>query len=1091
MGFSKSKRIMAAFFGIIMLITLTTSIYAASDVSGIINSLSSETGDEIEMVEAPKCTCGDTAPENLAYHADSCPRKQFVKSLISNKTAKQIYADWSSYDSQLQTDILNMVEAYYPTSYDELLELVETSKGLTTVIINEFSELKKEYSSLTEDGCEEFYDKMMASYSKAFDNDETIVTGEQMQQIDEEFSALQDALYEDFGFTDLQQLPGIMTAAITDGDMSTMGDTGEIYSYKNVKQGVSGVSDYLLTLESYITGQTIDYVQPLDLILTLDQSASMYCPMGMSAGPGNSDVYKGSDPSLTRYAMDASTNSGLLTGTQDLKAAINSTEKDSAGQTFKEKLKQLGYLVAQSRAGGAEYCTNTTAGHKHTDKECKTYDWFVMQYVPDDVEGKPWHFHRIPHTACPSTDSWRNKTYVDRVVKYTDEQMGNSHFYFYLSQTGALYDSITAFAAAMKASGADHRLAVTGFSSGNSNSNGDNKNDPYGSGIYVNGTLIPYNTRRDYTDWYKNAKKLYNECTLTSEQCASALMSIQNNYDGVMASLNAVKTDYYQTYQNVGLDMCLRIIQNATKVETDLSDQVRKKVVVLFTDGEPSGPKAADIVAKAAEIKATGADIYTVCTSTLAADQRTFLTYSSSDYPNATATVGDDSTIVSGDPIANPQYAKTATSATSLVNEFLAIFNKVIADLGGANVQLTQITVLQDAISSDFTLPQPLIDKLKAGESVDDIIDKYIKVYTSPYNGTTFGEKVAYNGATVTIEKDSTGRYSIIKVTNFNYTENYITKEGRGENKDFFGNKLVVEIAIDPSETNNGGSYQGTNDEKNSGIYYENIKFTTFDSPHVDVPTTVTVTKYVVGKNADTNLLFDFHTKIIEPTDYQHSDDNGNHLKLDSEGVQTDFQLSNSRSKVFEDVIVGSDFYIYEAPNEDYNTKIKVYDINDKLISGAETLQADGSYKITVVPGMKIVYTNTVTNAGLTITKNYENLSDSAVADQSTLFKVVGADGRTIDIVIVGNDSVTINNLPVGEYTVTELQEWSWRYELDNVKTVVSDSSQKVTDGIKFVLTEEGEQVVFINASKEKKWLSGDSYCENIWKKKDEEEEEV
>lgn len=864
-----------------------------------------------------------------------------------------------------------------------------------------------------------------------------------------------------------------------------MGDTGEIYTYKNVKEGEDGVSDYLLSLESYITGETLDYVQPLDLILVLDQSASMYAPMGLEVGLDNKALYTGSTANLTRYAMDIG-QSGLATGTKDLKAAFDSTESDMAGLTLKKKLAQLGYLVAQSRSGGSAYCTTD---HKHTDG-CRTYDWFIVQYIENDSEGKPWHFHRVRRTACPSTDSFNNYTYINGEIKYADSEIGDSHFYYYLSQTGALYDSITSFAASMKNSGADHRLAVTGFSSGNSSLAGDNPSDPFGSGIYVNGTLIPYNSSREYKYWYKDPVRHYNESTVTDEQYASALMSIQNNYDDVFASLNAVKTDYYQTYQNVGLDMALGIIKNATKVDTDLSENVREKVVVLFTDGEPSGPQRADVVAKAAEVKATGAKIYTVCTSTLSEANRSFLTYSSSDYPNATATIGDDSTIKSGSAIAKPQYSKTAKNATSLVNEFLDIFNNVVADLGGANVQLTKKTVLQDTISGDFTLPKPLTDKLNAGVRVDDIIDKYIKIYTSPYNGKSFGEKVAFNDATVLIEKDSAGRYNVVKVTNFSYTDNYVTQQGRGKNNDFYGNKLIVEIAIDVSEANFGGNKLATNVETDSGIYYENVKFNGFKTPYVDVPTSVTVTKYVVGKNADVNMAFDFSTSATVMTNYQYSDADGNFLRMTCSDTSESYQLSNSRSRVFANIKVGSVLTIRENPNEDYNTKIKIYDKNDRLLTNAGTLQADGSYKIIVVPGMKIVYTNTVTNAGLTITKDYGSISDGKVKDQSTIFRVTDSNGKTIEVIIVGRDSITINNLPVGEYTVTEIQEWSWRYDLKNVKTVVSDSSEKVTDGIKFVLTEEGEQVVFTNSCEEEKWLSGDCYCENIWlSKKDEEED--
>lgn len=85
------------------------------------------------------CTCGENAPEDLSQHADNCPRKAYVKSLIQNenggyKTAEEIYADWDSYDADMQKDILHMVKAYAETTYDDLLKLVNqlVDKEITT-----------------------------------------------------------------------------------------------------------------------------------------------------------------------------------------------------------------------------------------------------------------------------------------------------------------------------------------------------------------------------------------------------------------------------------------------------------------------------------------------------------------------------------------------------------------------------------------------------------------------------------------------------------------------------------------------------------------------------------------------------------------------------------------------------------------------------------------------------------------------------------------------------------------------------------------------------------------------------------------------
>ena len=62
---------------------------------------------------------------------------------------------------------------------------------------------------------------------------------------------------------------------------------------------------------------------------------------------------------------------------------------------------------------------------------------------------------------------------------------------------------------------------------------------------------------------------------------------------------------------------------------------------------------------------------------------------------------------------------------------------------------------------------------------------------------------------------------------------------------------------------------------------------------------------------------------------------------------------------------------------------------------------------------------------------------------------------------------MTVKNLPVGEYTVTENTDWSWRYTPVN-------SEKKIT------LTANGENAVSFNNKREKVlWLSGDCYVEN------------
>ena len=91
--------------------------------------------------------------------------------------------------------------------------------------------------------------------------------------------------------------------------------------------------------------------------------------------------------------------------------------------------------------------------------------------------------------------------------------------------------------------------------------------------------------------------------------------------------------------------------------------------------------------------------------------------------------------------------------------------------------------------------------------------------------------------------------------------------------------------------------------------------------------------------------------------------------------------------------------------------------------------------------------------------------------NQTFIFKVKGIDEKTssinITVTIHGNGETTITNLPIGKYTVTEVNEWSWRYkvQMSQEKTLVADASNNI--------------VVFENVRSNSKWLSGDNFAVN------------
>lgn len=106
---------------------------------------------------------------------------------------------------------------------------------------------------------------------------------------------------------------------------------------------------------------------------------------------------------------------------------------------------------------------------------------------------------------------------------------------------------------------------------------------------------------------------------------------------------------------------------------------------------------------------------------------------------------------------------------------------------------------------------------------------------------------------------------------------------------------------------------------------------------------------------------------------------------------------------------------------------------------------------------------------------------DAADAGTTFIFRIKGTDENTKNIdlrvtihgYVSGGDvpNVTVADLPVGSYTVTEKSDWSWRYQPTN-------GEQPITldpDGAKNVLT-------FENERKDGQWLSGDAYNTNLYK---------
>ncbi|MGB4589946.1 MAG: hypothetical protein WBI17_12065 [Clostridiaceae bacterium] len=131
----------------------------------------------------------------------------------------------------------------------------------------------------------------------------------------------------------------------------------------------------------------------------------------------------------------------------------------------------------------------------------------------------------------------------------------------------------------------------------------------------------------------------------------------------------------------------------------------------------------------------------------------------------------------------------------------------------------------------------------------------------------------------------------------------------------------------------------------------------------------------------------------------------------------------------------------------------------------------------------------TAKTASLTITKKFK---DGEVIDpqQRFIFVVENTSNKyRVEIAMQGNSSVTIEGLQYGAYSVQEVIDWSWRYEVSDITIFpkVAGATDEFEDG-KFVgkrvalsAAQDDVTMTFFNQKVTDNWLSGDSFAINLY----------
>lgn len=246
-------------------------------------------------------------------------------------------------------------------------------------------------------------------------------------------------------------------------------------------------------------------------------------------------------------------------------------------------------------------------------------------------------------------------------------------------------------------------------------------------------------------------------------------------------------------------------------------------------------------------------------------------------------------------------------------------------------------------------------------------------------------------------------------------------------------------------------------------IYYEGA-----DSTDVERTKSISLRTFENGKEDNPNVLTFYYSLKKIPV-YYHvvcKDQNLgslNSVSLGNESAATASGLAGSNA------LVGTGFkFIGWYFDEECTNKVSSDWVVDDTHLKPKKIEEDLDGKEHFYALFEPVYSS------MKIVKS--GVADADKNQYNFIFNIKGTAGtstQNVDLMVLiqGNGEIIINELPIGEYKITEVTEWSWEYAPD-------EKTKKVEVSAEIMPT-----VSFVNKKTESNWLNGESMRNNKFNK--------